>query len=161
MPAPDPIEEAVRQWEAHRLPEVAAMAAATSIMRAQQIIETAVDRTLRPLDLSFARYEVLMLLSFSKRGALPMTKMGDRLMIHPTGVTKLVDKLERQRLVERRPNPSDRRGTLAHITPAGRALARRATKALAASRFGADLAQSQLQSIRDSVKPLRATAGDL
>jgi DNA-binding MarR family transcriptional regulator len=90
-----------------------------------------------------------------------MTKMGDRLMIHPTGVTKLVDKLERQGLVERRPNPSDRRGTLAHITPAGRALSRRATKALAATRFGADLAQQQLQSIRDSVKPLRATAGDL
>lgn len=161
MPPPDPIEEAVRNWEAHGLPETAAMAAATSIMRAQQIIETTVERTLRPLDLSFARYEVLMLLAFSQRGALPMTKMGDRLMIHPTGVTKLVDKLERQGLVERRPNPNDRRGTLAHITPAGRARSRRATKALAASRFGADLAPSQLSAIRASVKPLRATAGDL
>jgi DNA-binding MarR family transcriptional regulator len=156
----DPIEEAVRQWGAHDLPESAAMAAATSIMRAQQIIETAVDRTLRPLDLTFARYEVLMLLSFA-RGALPMTKMGDRLMIHPTGVTKLVDKLERQGLVERRPNPSDRRGTLAHITPSGRALARRATKALAASRFGADLGPQQLRAIVDSVKALRAATGDL
>src|SRR5690606_16627100 len=83
-PVRDEIAEARRQWEAHRLDEPLAMAAATSIMRAQQLVATAVDRALRPLGLTFARYEVLMLLDFSRQGALPITKVGERLMVHPT-----------------------------------------------------------------------------
>src|SRR5437879_2427475 len=92
--AHDPIGEARRQWLAHELGEPLAMTAAISVIRASQIVNTAVDRALRPLGLSFARYEVLMLLSFSRKGCLPITKIGDRLMVHPTGVSKLVDKLE-------------------------------------------------------------------
>ncbi len=81
------------------------MAAATSMIRANQILATAVDRALRPFDLTFARYEVLMLLASPGRGALPMTKIADRLMVHPTGVTKLVDRLEQDGLVRREANP--------------------------------------------------------
>src|SRR5258708_3004530 len=97
----DAIAEARRQWDAHDLPESLAMAAATSVMRAQQIVSTAVDRALRPMGLTFARYEVLMLLSFSKEGMLPITRVGERLMVHPTGITKLVDKLEEHGFVRR------------------------------------------------------------
>ncbi len=43
------------------------MSATTSIMRAQQIILATVDEVLRPLDLTFARYEALVLLAFSAR----------------------------------------------------------------------------------------------
>src|SRR5438445_6504290 len=109
----DPIAEARRQWVAHELDEPAAMAAVTSIMRAQQLVSSTVDRALRPFGLTFARYEVLMLLVFSRSGALPITKMGERLMVHPTGITKLVDTLQQQGLVTRPPNPADGRRTLA------------------------------------------------
>ena len=85
-----------------------AMAAATSIMRAQQIVLAAVDGALRPFGLTFARYEGLVLLLFSRRGALPLGKMGQRLMIHPTSVTNIIDRLEEQGLVRRVPHP-DRR----------------------------------------------------
>ena len=137
------------------------MAAATSVMRAQQIVATAVDRALRPLELTFARYEVLMLLRFSREGALPITKVGDRLMVHPTGITKLVDKLEQQGLVQREAHPTDRRGTLARITDDGRALADKATEAVTKVRFGADLSDDQLEEIVAVVRTLRTSAGDL
>jgi DNA-binding MarR family transcriptional regulator len=123
------------------------MAAATSIIRAQQLVSTRVDRALRHLGLTFARYEVLMLLSFSRTGALPITKVGERLMVHPTGITKLVDKLEQQGLVERVPNPDDRRGVLARITEAGRRVAAEGTEAVAAERFGLDLPDPDLATL--------------
>jgi DNA-binding MarR family transcriptional regulator len=118
----DAIAEARRQWEAHRWPVPSAMAAATSIMRAQQIVLARVDSVLRPLDLTFARYEALVLLYFSRQGALPLGKMGDRLMLHPTSVTNIIDRLEDQGLVRRVPHPTDRRTTLAEITDDGRAV---------------------------------------
>ena len=156
----DPIAEARRQWVAHDLHEPAAMAAVTSIMRAQQLVAAAVDRALRPHELTFARYEVLMLLVFSRSGALPITKMGARLMVHPTGITKLVDKLEQQGLVARERNPDDGRGTLARITPAGRRVAARATKAVEAVRFGADLPDDDLDAVVELLRRLRRQSGD-
>jgi DNA-binding MarR family transcriptional regulator len=157
----DAIAEARRQWIGNGLPEPTAMAAATSITRAHQIVSTAMDRALRPFSLTFARYEVLMLLRFARTGALPITKVGDRLMVHPTGITKLVDKLEHQGLVERRPNEHDRRGTLAVITADGRDLADRASEAVGAIRFGVDLDDDRLEQVVALVRELRRAAGDL
>ena len=156
----DPIHEARRHWEERRLGEPIAMAAATSVMRAQQLVSTAVERALRPHGLSFARYEVLMLLAFTGKGSLPMTKMGERLMVHPTGISKLVDKLEDDGLVRRVADPADRRRTLATITPAGRRLAARATKAVTAVRFGVDLGDEELERLIDGLTHLRHVAGD-
>src|SRR6185437_3112743 len=132
MPKPidlpfDPIERAAAIWE-RRFGESKAMAAVTSIMRAQQILLAELDGLLRPFDLTFARYEALVLLSFSRTGALPLRLIGERLMVHPTSVTNTIDRLERAELVVRRPNPQDRRGTLAEITPAGREVMLAATE---------------------------------
>jgi DNA-binding MarR family transcriptional regulator len=157
----DAIAEACRQWECNGLPEPLAMTAMTSIMRAQQLVLTEVDRALRPYDLTFARYEVLMLLRFSKRGALPMTKVGSRLMVHPTGITKLVDKLEAQGLVVREPNVNDRRGTLARITREGREVAKKASRAVGKVRFGLDLEEEDMQALIDVVRRLRERRNDL
>ncbi|MDA8385757.1 MAG: MarR family transcriptional regulator, partial [Actinomycetota bacterium] len=66
----DPIEEARRQWGAHGWEDGSSgMAAITSVMRAQQIYMARVEAVLRPLGITFARYETMMLLYFSRRGA--------------------------------------------------------------------------------------------
>ena len=90
----DPIEEAARQWS-DRWEETARMRAVTSLMRVHQLVLTELDELLRPLGLTFARYEVLVLLSFSRHGSLPLGKIGERLQVHATSVTPLVKRLEK------------------------------------------------------------------
>jgi DNA-binding MarR family transcriptional regulator len=157
----DAIAEARRQWEAHDWRAPAAMAAATSIMRAQQIVLARVDAALRPFELSFARYEALVLLSFSQHGALPLGKMGDRLMLHPTSVTNIVDRLEDQGLVRRVRHPTDRRTTLAEITAEGRGRVDKATEAVCDVSLGmGDVSDRDLDSITKLLRKLRVDAGD-
>ncbi|HEX8509210.1 MAG TPA: hypothetical protein VF635_06905, partial [Propionibacteriaceae bacterium] len=60
----DPIEEAARLW-ARQWGEIPRMRAVTSLMRVHQLVLIELDELLRPLGLTFARYEVLVLLSFS------------------------------------------------------------------------------------------------
>src|SRR5437764_158332 len=131
----DPIARAAELWE-QRIGPATAMAAVTSIMRVQQIIQSAVDGALRPHGLTFARYEALVLLCFSQRGSLPMRVMGDRLQLHPTSVTNIVDRLEQDGLVQRTPHPTDRRTTLVEITDDGRDLMKKATEAVTEIDFG-------------------------
>lgn len=153
----DPLEEAQRQWRAHDLEEPLAMTVATSVIHAHQVVSTAIDRELRSLGLTFARYEVLMLLSFSRTGALPMSKVAERLLVQPAGVTKLVDKLAAEDLVRRTPNPTDRRGTLVEVTSAGRKLGRKATSIIGRIRFGADLPDDELGQLVVLLRRLRSS----
>lgn len=166
MPNPRPLDfdaiaEARRNWESHGWKAPAAMAATTSIMRAHQIVLARVDEVLRPLDLSFARYEALVLLAFSRQGALPLGKMGDRLMLHPTSVTNIIDRLERQGLVERAAHPTDRRTTLARITDEGRRVMAKATEAVTAITFGVGaLSDDELDQVTALLRTVRIDAGD-
>lgn len=149
------------QWEKHWPEAASAMAAATSIMRAQQIVLGSVDSVLRPLNLTFARYEALVLLSFTRTGSLPLGKMGQRLMIHPTSVTNIVDRLCDAGLVERVPHPEDRRATLAQITAKGRKLVIEATNAVNAVEFGiGDLDVNEQRSLVEIVRSLRERTRD-
>ena len=156
----DPIERAASIW-GHRFGDARAMAAVTSIMRAQQILIAELDGLLRPFGLTFARYEALVLLSFSRTGALPLRLIGERLMVHPTSVTNTINRLERAQLVIRRPNPADRRGTLAEITPEGRKIVDAATTELMAAKFGlTGYDAAQLDAMFALLEKLRVTAGD-
>src|SRR3954452_9569708 len=122
----DPIDEAARQWGL-RWEAVDQMHAVTSLMRVQQLVLAQLDETLRPHGLTFARYEALVLLTFTRTGSLPLGKMGRRLQVHPTSVTSIVTRLERAGHVVRRPHPEDVRTVLAEITPSGRAVLEAAT----------------------------------
>lgn len=127
----DPIEESRRQWLAHGWDDEAdGMNTVISVMRIHQLFLAKVDSALKPFSLTFSRYEVLTLLSFTKSGTLPMSKISARLQVHATSTTNSVDRLEKAGLVERRSHPDDRRTTLVDLTPAGRELAARATTAL-------------------------------
>lgn len=159
----DPIEEAARQWEAHFGADAALepMRAVTSLMRVQQIVLRRLDEVLRRHDLTFARYEALVLLTFTRTGALPLGKMGERLQIHPTSVTSIVRRLERDGLVRRLPHPEDGRGVLAEVTPEGRAVVATTTKELVSMRFGLDpLDDESLATVHALLTTIRRDAGD-
>jgi DNA-binding MarR family transcriptional regulator len=157
----DPIAEAHRQWTV-RWPEHADhMAAVTSVMRVQQLLLSRVDDVLKPYGLTFALYEALRLLAFTRSGALPMGKMGVRLMVHPASVTNAIGKLEQRGLVTRSASPSDRRVVLAIITPAGRLLTDEATDALNQADFGLPgLAPARAAELTEALRRVRFLAGD-
>ena len=90
----DPIERAFDSWK-DRWGESTSMLAITSVMRAQQLLLARVDAIVKPYELTFARYEALVLLTFSRAGSLPLSKIGERLQVHPTSVTNIIDRLEK------------------------------------------------------------------
>ncbi len=76
------------------------------------------------LDLSW--YEVLARLDQSAEGQLRMQKLADSLVYSRSGVTRLLDRMEKAGLVERHPDANDRRGWNAIITVRGRERMKRA-----------------------------------
>jgi len=154
----DPVEEARRHWEAHGWTDAAkGMAVVTAVMRVQQIFLARTDEVLKPLGLTFARYEVLMLLLFSKEGRLPLGKIGERLQVHAASVTNAIDRLEADGLVAREPNPRDGRGTLAVLTLRGRRLAEQATEQLNALVFSGVAHDERVVEV---LRQIRRDAGD-
>lgn len=158
----DPIEEARRQWVAHGWGDAApGMALVTSLVRAQQIFLARIEAELRPLGLTFARYELLMLLAFTRSGSMPLSRAGARLQVHPASVTNAVDRLEAQGLIRRMAHGTDRRTTLAEILPAGRDVAALATAALNRSVFERPgLEARETEEIVALLRELRRSAGD-
>ena len=156
----DPIDEAARQWKL-RWDGVPQMHAVTSLMRVQQLVLARLAGILQPHGLTFARDEALVRLTFSSRGSLPLGKMGERLQVHPTSVTSIVDRLEAAGLVARRPHPDDGRAVLAEITTDGRTLVEKATADLVGADFGLDaLDEAGLRALSELLRPVRKEAGD-
>jgi len=161
----DPIERAGESWQQH-FPDAgdhvyAAMRAVTSVMRAQQVLLANLDAELKPYGLTFSRYEALVLLTFSRNGSLPLSKVGERLQVHATSVTNLVDRLESSGFVRRVPNPQDGRGTLAVITDEGRRVAHEATTKLHENAFRLQaLDTGDLRTLFRILRDLRIDAGD-
>ena len=162
-PTRDPIREAHRQWVAHGWGDAAdAMALVTSVTRAQQLLAERVERALRPHGLTFARFEVLRLLSFTRERALPMTRLGSLLQVHPASVTSAVDRLETQGFVRRQRRSEDRRVVHAELTEAGAATVDAATVDLNAvfTDLGSDLGDDTVRDLTRLLGTLRAGAGD-
>jgi DNA-binding MarR family transcriptional regulator len=115
-----------------------------------------------------AEFEVLVRIARTPGQALRMTDLAAQTLLTTSGITRVVDRLEREGLVERRPCPTDRRGSLAAITDAGRdrldavlpghleLVEKWFTSQLSPADMDALLAS--LRIIRDGVRP-EATAG--
>src|SRR4051812_13426872 len=168
MPSPlefDPIDRAGNLWAEHWPDEepgvYASMRAVTSVMRAQQILIAELDSMLRPFGITFSRYEALVLLVHSHDGALPLSKIGERLQVHATSVTNVIDRLEAAGLVRREPNPRDGRGTLAVITEEGRKVADKAAAEFNNARFATGaLDLDDLHRLFEILRRLRLDAAD-
>jgi DNA-binding MarR family transcriptional regulator len=97
-----------------------------ALLRSVRVHRTAVSRQLEALELEAgitgARYTLLMTLYFSRENLLAQNEISRELNVSRTNITNLIDGLERDGLVERVPNPSDRRVSYAQLTDRGRAL---------------------------------------
>lgn len=156
----DPVEEAARQW-GRRYPDAAGFRALVSLVRGYSAAVREVEAILRPLELNISRFEVLLLLSFSRSGALPMMRIRDLLLVHGSSVTYLVDRLEEAGRVERVADPGDGRVSLVRLTDEGRRVIDRAARALAEGGFGslAALDDGELGHLSELLGALRREPG--
>lgn len=164
MPRPlnyDPVEASRQRWiEQGWADSAAGMAGVVSIMRAEQILLAEATTILRPLGLTFARYQVLGMLRWT--GPLTLGKLGDRLWITPATVTNSIDRLEAAGLCRRLSHPDDARSTLAEITPKGSRVFDKAVEELNVKLFGSvALSDEELDQLVRLIGKIRAGAGDI
>lgn len=79
----------------------------------------------RESGLTMARYDVLMQLDMSG-GRLGLSELASRIVLSPSGLSKLLDRMAAAELIRREPDPRHARSTFARITPRGRSLVKKA-----------------------------------
>jgi DNA-binding MarR family transcriptional regulator len=157
----DPVEASRERWIDQGWEQAAhGMAAVVSVMRAEQIFQGRAADLLRPLGLTFARYQVLGMLRW--RGGLTLGAIAQGLWITPATVTSAIDRLEAAELIRRVSHPTDARATVAEITAKGRRLFDRAIERLNAELFGAvELSDDELDQLVRLIGKIRAAEGDV
>jgi DNA-binding MarR family transcriptional regulator len=112
---------------APRLLDPAELGAWRGFLRVHAQLSKALDAELiREHDLPLTSYEVLLFLHDAPEGRLRMSELADGVLLSRSGLTRLVDRMERDGLLRREPCEEDARGFFAVITDAGRELFRRA-----------------------------------
>ena len=96
------------------------MQAWQAFLRASTRLMERLDAELEPHGISLADYEILVNLADEPTAELRMTELAARTLVSRSGLTRRLDRLVEAGLVERRSCPTDRRGVLAVLTPAGR-----------------------------------------
>ena len=157
----DPVEASRERWlEQGWGASAAGMAAVVSVMRAEQIFLNRATALLRPLGLTFARYQVLGMLRWT--GPMTLGAVGHGLWITPATVTSAVDRLEAAGLCRRTSHPTDARATLVEITAKGRRLFDRSVEALNAELFGTvELSEDELELLVSLIGKIRLHEGDV
>ena len=91
------------------------------MLRAHAELVKALDAELmREHDMPLSSYEVLLFLNESEEGRIRMSELADSVLLSRSGLTRLVDRLERDGLLKRERCESDARGLFAEITDEGR-----------------------------------------
>ena len=131
------------------------------LFRADKILDARVAEVLTPLELSFARYEVLMVLMFSASSASRMCRLAELLQVHATSMTNSICRLEDDGLVTRRADPADGRSTVIALTTRGRELAKTATRELNSRVFACvGLERRGVEELWLTLREFRHVSGD-
>jgi DNA-binding MarR family transcriptional regulator len=95
-----------------------------AMVRLHRMNRIAASRTLEalelPVNLTGARFTLLLTLYFARDNLLAQNEISRELSVSRTNITNLIDGLERDGLVERVPNPADRRVSYARLTDTGK-----------------------------------------
>ena len=96
--------------------------ATIALLRTASVVGRAVARVVEPSGLSLAQYNALRIIRGAGAAGIPTLSVRERMIEEGTTITRLVDKLEQQGLIERERAAPDRRQVICHVTPAGRRL---------------------------------------
>lgn len=120
------------------------------------------EAELVPYGMTLAEFDVLIQLRLSQDGRLRMTDLSERVRLSPSGITRLVDRLASQGLLTRGRCESDRRGTWAILTAAGRKRIDQVQPTHLRSvqqHFARPLSSSQLQALTSALEAVAGRPG--
>jgi len=133
-----------------------------AFLTAHAVLVEAVEARLAKVGLPpLAWYDVLWALERFGAGRRRMHELAELVVLSRSNLTRLVDRLEKARLVRRVPSEDDRRGAYAEITAEGRKLRRKMWPVYAAAideRFGAHLTKAEAESVARAMDKLLAVA---
>lgn len=154
----DPIDRLVGQWKKER-PDLDStpMAVVGRVLRLSGLLQRSVEEVLRPFGLCLWQFDVLATLR--RTGApyqLSPTELMREVMLSSGAMTNRIDRLETMELVERKPDPSDRRSVQIALTRKGKRLVDRAIAVRfdEASSVVARLTATERSSLEQSLKKL-------
>ena len=156
----DAIAEIGRAWLRHDWMHASAMLGQISVLRTHQLFMSKLEDALQPYSLSLPRFEVMAILYFSQHGRLPLGKIGERLQVHPTSISSLVDGLQVQGYVIRAADPHDRRTRLATLTDSGREVVLRAKDAVSNCYADFGLTDEEVYQLVGLLNKVRVFCGD-
>ncbi|MFN2636090.1 MAG: MarR family winged helix-turn-helix transcriptional regulator [Gemmatimonadaceae bacterium] len=93
--------------------------ATLGLLRAAEAMKRSLSQLIEPHGITAQQYNVLRILRGAGPEGLPTLTIGERMIEQTPGVTRLVDRLERKGLVDRKPCANDRRRVFCRITPKG------------------------------------------
>ena len=128
QPSPDHIDEILAQWRRER-PDLdpSPIGVFGRLSRADRLIDTALAAGITPHGLQPGWFDLLAALR--RQGApyeLTPTRLTEATLLSSGGTTKRLDRLAEAGLIERLPDPHDRRGTLVRLTRQGKRVIDRA-----------------------------------
>jgi len=128
-----------------------------NLQRTADALAQGLEQTLRPEGLSATQYNVLRILRGAGEPGLSCTEIAARMLTHDPDVTRLLDRLQRRKLIRRRRQPRDRRVIRTRITPAGLQILSTLDQPIAAlhERLLAHLGPERLQILNDLLAAAR------
>lgn len=158
----DPVDWAKHYWEQQNLDgDEQRFLTVMSLLRFQRIVADVMENELKKQNLNVTDYLLLMTLQLSETGTRLISSLARNLLVHATTATLATDRLEKRKLLERSPHPTDRRATCITITDLGRETANEATRALSAVDFGLPgSSPNEVARLNGAVRALRRSAGD-
>jgi DNA-binding MarR family transcriptional regulator len=146
---------------ANNRPSLETLAAWRALLAAHRRLTEILEEELRAATgLNLARYDVLLHLSEATGGRLRMTDLAQAVLLSKSGLTRLVDRMCAETLVERSRDDTDRRSLVVTLTPAGRRALRRAAPIHLRGiqrHFGASLSTTQALALAEVLDPFAAT----
>lgn len=117
-----PLQDALKRTRPFRSP---AQEAGLSLLRAADAFRRSLTAVVEPHGITMQQYNVLRILRGAGERGLPTLAVGERMIERTPGVTRLLDRLEKDGLVDRTRCAEDRRRVYARITPEGLAILER------------------------------------
>ena len=158
---PDQKQKTLREEIRQSKPfESSAQEAILALYRTSDVLQRWFSKLIEPHGISLQQYNVLRILRGAGKAGTPTLEIADRMVEQTPGITRLLDKLERKKLVQRERCPEDRRQVLCWITRDGLQLLAELDKPVAAAGSGAmePLTPAEQRSLIEMLERVRGHA---